>query len=482
MSVRYSKSYTSNSYSGGYGGSGGGGAGGLGQCGVGGGFGSGGGAGSGYGGGFGGGAGGGYGGGFGVGGGAGGGAGGGGYGGGYGGGVGGFGGGFGGGDGGYGGGVGFGGGGGGGAGGGYGGDSLFTGNEKQAMQNLNDRLANYLDKVRALEEANAELERKIKEWYEKQRPGSQTGEPGKDYSKYYKEIDDLKAKILAATIDNANIILQIDNARLAADDFKMKYENELMLRQSVEADINGLRRVFDELTMSNSDLESQVESLNEELAYLKKNHEDEVKGQQVTVAGQVTVEMNAAPGQDLTKKLNDMRAEYEAMAEKNRKLAEDKFNQMSSELTKKISVDVQSSKSELSELRRTVQSLEIELQSQLSMKNSLESSLAETEGRYCAQLSKIQITISSVEEQLSGIRAEMECQCSEYEQLLYAKDKLEQEIQTYRKLLESDVSIGQGQSGSSQGGSRSGQQGGSGSGQGGSGYGSSSGSRGGRGY
>ncbi|XP_069490644.1 keratin, type I cytoskeletal 47 kDa-like isoform X2 [Ambystoma mexicanum] len=330
--------------------------------------------------------------------------------------------------------------GGGGFGGGDGG-LLSGGNEKQTMQNLNDRLASYLDKVKALEDGNGELEKKIRDWYEKHRPGSASGDPGRDYSKYYPIIEDLKKKIIAATLENAKCMLQIDNARLAADDFKLKYENELCMRQNVEADINGLRRVFDELTMCKSDLEIQLESLTEELAYLKKNHEEEMKSLSGGATGEVTVEMNAAPTTDLLKALNDMRGQYEAIAEKNRSEAEARFQEQSKELKKEVSKgveQVQSTKTEISDLRRSMQALEIELQSQLAMKRSLEETLAETEGRYCSQLNKIQITISGLEEQLNQIRMDMENQSSEYQMLLDIKTRLEQEIQTYRRLLDGE--------------------------------------------
>ncbi|KAM6175644.1 keratin, type I cytoskeletal 12 [Erethizon dorsatum] len=317
---------------------------------------------------------------------------------------------------------------------------LVSGSEKATMQNLNDRLASYLEKVHALEEANAELEQKIRDWYGRQG----TGDPGSqsDYSKYYPLIEDLRNKVISASIGNAQLILQMDNARLAAEDFRMKYEHEQALRHTVEADINGLRRVLDELTLARADLEMQIESLQEELAYLRKNHEEELQSFRADGPGEVSVEMDAAPGVDLTGLLNAMRAQYEAVAEQNRKDAEAWFLEKSGELRKEISTNteqLQSGRSEVTDLKRALQSLEIELQSQLAVKKSLEDSLAETEGDYCGQLSQVQQLVGHLEAQLQQVRADAERQGDEHRRLLDAKARLELEIDTYRRLLDGEA-------------------------------------------
>ncbi|XP_054896932.1 keratin, type I cytoskeletal 19-like [Poeciliopsis prolifica] len=311
-------------------------------------------------------------------------------------------------------------------------------NEKATMQNLNDRLANYLEKVRSLEKANAKLELQIREYYEKKGPAAE-----RDYSQYWTIINGLKDKINGATIENANILLQIDNSKLAADDFKTKFEHELMMRQSVEADIANLRRLLDQTTLTKADLEMQIEGLQDELAYLKKNHAEELAAMRSQLTGTVNVEVDAAPQQDLSKVMEEIRAQYEAITEKHRRDQEAWFNEKSAALNKEVAIStetIQTSKTEISDLRRTLQGLEIELQSQLSMKAALENTLGETEARYSSMLCGFQNTINMLEAELCNVRASIEQQGQDYKMLLDIKSRLEQEIATYRRLLDSEES------------------------------------------
>ncbi|POI34097.1 hypothetical protein CIB84_002151 [Bambusicola thoracicus] len=321
-------------------------------------------------------------------------------------------------------------------GGGFGGENMgiLSNDEKLTMQNLNDRLASYLDKVRSLERENARLEQLIREWYQKQGP---TGR--KDYSHYYTTIEDLQNQILTAAVETNKILLDLDNTRMTAEDFRTKYETEYGLRQNVEADINTLRPLLDSLTLTRTDLEMQFESLKEEMIGLKKDHEEDMKSLQTQSSGDVNVEVNAAPGEDLLKKLNDMRQEYEQIIQKNREEVESWYESKMEEVSQQVhssGQELESSNQQISVLRRDYQSLEIELQSELSRVGALQSNLEDTERRYNIQLQQIQGMIGPLEEELASIRCEMESQNQDYKVLLGIKTRLEQEIAQYRALLE----------------------------------------------
>jgi len=308
-------------------------------------------------------------------------------------------------------------------------------NEKATMQNLNDRLASYLEKVRTLEKENDRLDKQIREWYQSKTVICH------DYTSYFAIIDDLKDKIRIASRLNAKTVLDIDNAKLAADDFKMKYENELAMRMAVEADIAGLKRVLDEMNLARMDLESQYESLKDELIMLKKNHEEEMILMRSQMGGQVNVAVDASPALDLNKVMSDIREHYEGIINKNRKDLELWYQNKIAAVEQDVITHTEiltTSRTEIKDLKSTLQRLQIELQSHLSMKASLEGTLAETQARYAAQLANLQSMVTSLEAQLSQLHANIATNKQEYDMLLDLKTRLEMEIAEYRRLLDGE--------------------------------------------
>ncbi|XP_047222666.1 keratin, type I cytoskeletal 13-like [Girardinichthys multiradiatus] len=308
-------------------------------------------------------------------------------------------------------------------------------NEKAMLQILNDRLASYIQKVHSMKKENERLDKQISEWYMSKTVITH------EYSAYLATIANLQDKIRAASTSNAKIYLEIDNSKLAAEDFKMKYEHELSMTMAVEGDIAGLRRIFDNLYLTRKDLENHYESLKEELITLKKNHEEEMGMQKTMMAGQVNVEVDGPSPIDLNLVMNEIRENYEALIAKKRKELELWYQNKITVVEKEAEVrstSLEASRLEIKELKSILQTLQIEQQSHLSMKSSLEATLRETQERYSAQLAGLQSMVTGLEAQMTLLTASINENNLKYGTLLDLKTRLEAEIVEYRRLLDGE--------------------------------------------
>uniref|UniRef100_A0A8C7VNS7 IF rod domain-containing protein n=1 Tax=Oncorhynchus mykiss TaxID=8022 RepID=A0A8C7VNS7_ONCMY len=108
-------------------------------------------------------------------------------------------------------------------------------NEKNTMQNLNDRLATYLEKVRSLEAANSKLELQIKEFYEMRSPTHK-----KDLSGFHTTISDILNQIQARSVENSQMILQVLQNQITTSTTEVK---------TSQSQVTDLKRTFQSLEM-----------------------------------------------------------------------------------------------------------------------------------------------------------------------------------------------------------------------------------------
>ncbi|XP_077139611.1 keratin, type I cytoskeletal 18-like [Ranitomeya variabilis] len=312
-------------------------------------------------------------------------------------------------------------------------------NEKEVMQNLNNRLASYLEKVNDLEKSNKQLEIQIRKKL------SEDVAVKKDYSDYFTLINTLKKQITDSISENTKLLLAIDNSKLAANDFKEKWGTELALRHSVERDMNSLRKTKEEHVVINDSLRADVESLQSELRTVQSDHKQDLAALKDKLErGKVEVAVDAVQGPDLTSILSEIRAQYEAIIKKNKEEADALFQTQYEAVNLQIAKDdedIRRAQDEVREKRTVLQGLQLELETAGSQVNALKRDLDETELRYKKELERLQGSIRGVEQELSDLLKTIQNNKLEYEALLKIKETLEAEIAEYRRLLDGDEKI-----------------------------------------
>ncbi|MEE6466305.1 hypothetical protein FKM82_006897 [Ascaphus truei] len=306
----------------------------------------------------------------------------------------------------------------------------------QTFETLNGCLVEYIDKVRALEEVNRELEEHIRVYLDKKYSTvSSWGSLRDNWENIYHQVGD-------AVLENARLMLQTENIHACAEDFKERYENEQPFRKAVEEDISSLYKVIDDANLTKMDLESQIQSMKEELALLSKNHEEDVKMLYKQLAGSQLEEVDAPIGTGLDDILETIRIHWEKDIEKNRAetgaLLQAKHSAILPAVQSQDEEVVGSLREEFHNTACKIQSLQAETESLRTLKRGLENSLYDAKHWHDIELQNLGSVVTKLEAELEEIKGESEQHQQDRESLLVHKLRMEKDIAAYHSILDGE--------------------------------------------
>lgn len=350
--------------------------------------------------------------------------------------------------------------------------------EKRDMQDLNERFASYIEKVRFLEAQNRrladELEKLKSKW------GKETTQIK---SMYQAELDEARKLLDDADKEKARLEIRVASMEEQFEETRIKlneanqavlYEREKVDRQNqqlsdYEAEINLLRRRLEQLegdrdkdkkhiaqlqdalnrtrvdldneTLLHIDAENRRQTLEEELEFLKAVHEQELKELAALAYRDTTAENREFWKNEMGQALREIHQVYDEKLDSMRGELETFYNLKIQEFrtgATRQNMEAVHSKEESKRLRTQVTELRAKLNDGDARVATLIRELENLKRDKEERERELETENNDFKLELAKLRAEMEAIMRELQTIVDSKLGLELEIAAYRKLLEGE--------------------------------------------
>lgn len=350
--------------------------------------------------------------------------------------------------------------------------------EKKDLQDLNDRLAGYIEKVRFLEAQNrklaADLEALRSRW-------------GKDTSSikqmYEGELTEARKLIDETAKQRAEVEKQIGKLQDELANYRRKYEDALKHREADKEKIEGLltqlsdaeaevallrRRIenleeevtrlkkenvrlvgelqrartdLDQETLNRIDYQNQVQTLLEEIDFIRRVHDQEIKELQALAVRDTTAENREYFKNELALAIKDIRNEYDGVSSQNKNDMESWYKLKVQEIqtqSARQNMEQGYQKEEVKRLRLQLGDLRGKLGDLESRNAMLERQVQDLSYQLEDDQRQYEAALNDRDAQIRKMREECQALMVELQMLLDTKQTLDAEIAIYRKMLEGE--------------------------------------------